>query len=143
MSRALLRDAIEPLPYPVRDDVLSYATFVEEIAEDRAAQLDISLSPEQRDQVVFLSGVMYVRDMVGGQLALADAATGRGTSYAANLDVRGLRIGSEDLVRGSPYIERLRHVRNQLNRLLTEAGVPSSAHRLSDAIQLVVYAGEH
>ena len=62
----MLRTAIEPLPYRVRDDVLSYATFVEEIAEERAARLDIRLTPEQRDQVVFLTGVMYVRDMVGG-----------------------------------------------------------------------------
>jgi hypothetical protein len=142
LSRELLRSTIAPLPYRLRDDVLSYASFVEEVAPLRAADIDVTLSRDEHDQVVFLAGVLYVRDLIAGQLALAEAATGQG-NYAASADVRGLLIGGEELKRGSPYIRRLRRLRQRLNRLLAEAGVPPTASRLTDAIHLVAAAGEH
>jgi hypothetical protein len=122
--------------------VLSYASFVEDVAPARAADLEVVLTRDEHDQVVFLAGVLYVRDLIGGQLALAEAATGQGPGYAANTDVRGLRIGGEDLRPNSPYIRQVRNVRNRLNQLLVEANVPLTASRLSDAIGLIALADE-
>jgi hypothetical protein len=142
MSRALLAEAITPLPYSLRDHVFGYATFVQEVVSSRAADMGFDLTHEQRDQVVFLSGVFYVRDLVAGQLALAEAATGKGQSAAAGAGVRGIRIGGDDLTRSSPYIKRLRTLRNDLNKLLSESNVPPTATRLSDAIELVAAAAD-
>jgi hypothetical protein len=136
MSRAALNEAIGPLPYSIRDDVLGYASFIEEVAPARAADLDIELTRKQRDQVVLLAGVLYVRDLVAGQLALAETATGSGTSAAAK-GVRGVRIAGDDLTRSSPYLRQLRRLRSRLDQLLRDAGVPPTATRLSDAIALV------
>lgn len=140
MSRALLKDAVSPLPYRLRDDVLSYASFVEDVTPDRAAQMGFELNRAQLDKVVFIAGVIYLRELVSGQLALAEAATGRGPSYAANTSVRGLRIGRDDVRRDGSYVARLRRIRSDINRLLSHAEIPSSAHRLSDAIALVAVA---
>ena len=116
---------------------MSYASFVEDVAPDRADDLDLRLTREQRDQVVFLAGIIYVRDLVAGQLALAEAATGRGKTFAANVGVNGLRLGTAELRPNSGYVIRLRRLRAALNEQLTKTGVPPTANRLSDAIVLV------
>jgi hypothetical protein len=140
MSRALLRRSVDPLPYRLREDVMGYAAFVEEIAPARAADFHIELSPDQRDQVVFVAGILHLRDLVAGQLALAETATGQRGEHAASAGVRGLRIGGEELTRGSGYIARLRTVRTRLNKLLADASIPTASSRLADAIRIVASA---
>jgi hypothetical protein len=133
VSRGQLREAVEELPYSLRENVLDYASFVEDVAGERAAAMDLQLDREQRDRVVFLAGLLHLRDVVAGQLALVEAATRGGVGR----DVRGLRIGGEDLRPGSRYVQRMRQLRRELDELLLSAGVPRHAGRLSDVIELV------
>lgn len=143
MSRALLRDAVGPLPSALRDDVLSYASFVEEVAYDRGLDLGVELTRDQRDRVVFIAGVIHLREILGGQLAIVEAATGRNPEYTATENVRGLRVGRDELRRNSGYVRRLRTVRAEMNELLLSAGVSSSASRLADAINVVAATNSH
>jgi hypothetical protein len=136
VSRGLLREPIEDLPYALRENVLDYASFVEAVAPDRAADMDLELDRDQRDRVVFFAGLLHLREVVAGQLALVEVAA----QGHVNRDVRGLRIGNEDLRPGSPYVRRMRQLRGELDDLLLSAGLSPSAGRLSDAIELVVIA---
>jgi hypothetical protein len=136
VSKRLLREAIEDLPYVLRENVLDYASFVEDVAPERAADMGLELDREQRDRVVFFAGLLHLRDVVAGQLALVETAA-RGH---VNRDVRGLRIGNEDLRPGASYVQGMRQLRRELDELLISAGVSRSAGRLSDAIELVAAA---
>lgn len=135
MSRAVLRTAVETLPSRIRDDVMSYAAFVEDVVPTMAAEINIELKADQRDRVVFLAGIMHLRDLVGAQLELADLATG--DELAANAGVRGVRVGGADIRPGGEYVRDLRSLRRELTQLLDRAGIPPLAHRLSDVIGYV------
>ena len=142
MSRALLRKAIEPLPLRLRDDVMGYASFIEQVAGERAENMGLRLDKPQRDRVVFLASVMHLRDIVSGQLALVQATSREFDGVDGGGQVKGLEVGGDDIHPGSKYGRDLRRLNNELTSLLTGAGVPAYASRLSDAIELVADGGE-
>src|SRR4051795_12135781 len=137
MSRALLRNAVEPLPLRLREDVLSYATFVEYIAPELAEDIGAELDDDGEDTVIFLAGVIHLRDLVAGQLALVRIAT----SEQDGTPVRGVRVGSERIRSQSPYATELRRVRDEIDALLTEASVPPRLSKLSEIITFVASSG--
>lgn len=133
VSKSLLHQAIEDLPRALRENILGYTSFVEDVVAERAATMDIKLDPEQRDRVVFLAGLLHLRSVVAGQLALVEV-TLRGDT---DRGVRGLRIAGEDLRPSSDYVHRMRQLRRELDELLLSAGFSQLTSRLSDAISLV------
>lgn len=137
MSRALLRDAVAPLPLRLREDVLSYAAFVEYVAPELAEDIGAELDDDGEDRVIFLAGVIHLRDLVAGQLALVRIAT----SEQHGTPVRGVRVGSERIRSQSPYAIELRRVRDEIDALLTEAGVPPRLSKLSEIITFVAFSG--
>jgi hypothetical protein len=143
MSRRLIRQAVTPLPRKLRDEVLDYAAFLEDVVADRAVQLGYVLSSSQQDRVVFIASALHLRDVVAGQLALARmAAAGPSVDMAPDApSVSGLVAGSQDITPGSPYLRQLGDLRAELDRAFLAAGVPRNAHRLSDAIELVAAPG--
>ncbi len=121
---------------------MGYARFIEEVADDRAEDMGVRLERAQRDRVVFLAAVMHLRDIVGGQLALVQA-TGRGfDGPVEGAQVKGLMVGRDDIHPRSKYAGDLRRLDTELTSLLTQAGVPPYASRLSDAIELVADGSE-
>jgi hypothetical protein len=143
MSRKQIRQAVEPLPRKLRDEVLDYAAFLSDVVADRATQLGYELSSGQQDQVVFIASAAHLRDVVAGQLALAQmAATGPSVEMAPGAPiVSGLLAGNQDITPGSPYLRELSDLRGELDRAFLQAGIPQNAHRLSDAIKLVAGSG--
>lgn len=144
MSRAQLREVVEPLPPKLRDEILDYAAFVETIVGERAEAMGYSLERPEEEDVVLLSAVLHLRDVVAGQLALARmAASGppdvQGSPGAPS--VSGLQAGRADIAPGSAYIRQLNQLRRRIDRLFVEAGIPPSASRVSDAVQLVAARG--
>jgi hypothetical protein len=143
MSRKQIRQAIEPLPRKLRDEVLDYAAFLDDVVGDRATQLGYKLTSSQRDQAVFVASALHLRDVVAGQLALAQiAAAGPPVEMAPDAPrVSGLLAGNQDITPGSPYLRQLSDLRGELDQAFREAGIPQNAHRLSDAIKLVARSG--
>lgn len=135
----MVQEAVAPLPWKLREEVLGYAYFVESVVEERAAQLGFALEKPQRDRVVFISSLLHLRDVVAGQLALARMAA-HGPAIDGSPDgprVSGLQAGSQDIFPGSPYLRQLADLRGELDAQFRQADIPPNAHRLSDAIELV------
>src|SRR5207248_821913 len=127
----------------LHDEVVDYAAFLEDVVADRARQLGYRLSSSHQDQAVFIAGAFHLRDLVAGQLALAQiAAAGPPVEMAQEAPgASGLLAGSQDITPGSPYLRQLSDLRLELDHVLLEAGIPQNAHRLSDAIRLVAGSG--
>jgi hypothetical protein len=139
MRNRLLRDAIEPLPRGIDEDVTRYAEFVEEVVYERAQEMDYTLTDVQQQRVVFLAGIFYLRDLVAGQHSLATMASEgpHVASDAGNTGVTGVAVGSEDVAPGSRYLRELARLQHDLNQRLRDAKVPAYVSSLSDTIRLL------
>lgn len=119
MSVSLLASTLQDLPYSLREQVIGYAESVSAAAPTIAASVDVTLSPQLSDQLVFLAGVRKLHGLVASSFWALDNAT----SLLALSEVRSVRVGALDYSRGSPLHTSLRELLDALELALAREGI--------------------
>ena|SRR5213075_3372347 len=117
MSMKALSDAIDPLPYALSEQVLSYARALELAAPEIFADAGVKRTRERTDALVFVAGLRKLFSIVDANYWVVDNASAilsrQGDQYA-------VRVGGADLSRGGTYHESLGRMLADFQQLLVE-----------------------
>lgn len=124
MPSAELRELLDQLPTPVRDQLAGFSVY----AEDRAPELFASLDRPDADSTLLhnfllLAFAWRLWRAVDGQYALLSGALG----LLAPFDAVGFQLGSALYTRGSPPTIVLSELRSSLLATLSRAGIAQVA----------------
>jgi len=118
MSRAAFRRVIANLPPRLRDQLDGYVQTVEMHASDIFDDAGVPITPERRNQLVFIAGVRRLWALVDGQYELLHNTL----DTLGGQEVDAISIGSTVYAPGSPEYRRVRLLRDQLRERLQELG---------------------
>jgi hypothetical protein len=129
----------ENLSYAHRDQILGFATFVEEAADDLLEAAGVQAITELLiDQLVYAAGVWRLWQSINSQVSLLNNSL---TLMAAS-GVDGVRLGGTTYTRNSQQYVMLTALRDDLRRVLRDSGlqfIPNSA-TLTELVRGVVQA---
>jgi len=128
MSLEALRETLSALPYTLSDQILSFATFIEDAADDLfpAAGLPDPTS-DQINQLVYIAGIWRLWKIVSGQLSLLNAALGflsetdaPGVADRVARPSGGFLLGATTYDRESPTYHLLLELETNLRQVLRD-----------------------
>lgn len=129
----------ENLSYAHRDQIIGFATFVEDAADDLLEAAGVQTINERLvDQLVYAAGVWRLWQSINSQVSLLNNSL---TLMAAS-GVDGVRLGSTTYTRNSQQYVMLTGLRDDLRTVLRDNGlqfIPSSA-TLAELVRGVVQA---
>jgi hypothetical protein len=140
VSLSELMSAIENLSYAQRDQILGFATFVEDAADDLLEAAGIQdISEPLIDQLVYAAGVWRLWQSINSQVSLLNNSL---TLMAAS-GVNGVQLGSTTYTRSSSDYVMLTDLRNDLRRALQSVGLQfvTSSSSLAELVRGVVQDG--
>lgn len=109
MSLSELVSATNGLPYSLKDQVLGFATFVEDSADDLLESAGVTeISDSLIDELVFAAGMWRLWKSVNAQISLLDSSL---TLLAAS-GVSEVRMGTTSYTRSSPVYGLLTTLRD-------------------------------
>jgi len=98
---------LEPLPYTLRQRVEGYAEFIEETAEQVAADTGLPAEPSFRDEFVYFAGLRRLWTLVDSQYWLID----RSLALGAGFGVTSVAAGRHRFDRDAGPLYELRRLR--------------------------------
>lgn len=116
MSLWILRDMIDELPRSLREQVDSYALFVQEAGPEVFRSLDVDPTPTQVDTLVFLAGLRRLWGLVDSQAWLLDNSL----HLLARHDIKEIRVHSAVYSRNAQSYRRLKELRDDMMRELDD-----------------------
>jgi hypothetical protein len=119
MPRAELTEMLRPLPYSLRERVEGYVTTVAAEAPGIFEQADVPLTPEVRDDFLFLCGVRKLWAIVDAEFHMLTGSL----SLLHDQGVEEVRVGNSIHARGSETYAVVRNLRNGLQGELIELGI--------------------
>jgi hypothetical protein len=137
-----LMSVAEALPYALREQVVGFATFVEDAADallEAAGVYDVQAS--LIDQLVYTAGVWRLWQSVNGQTSLLDSSL----RLLENNGVDGVQLGGSTYDRRSPQYWMLTNLRSELRSVFRDSGLQFvlTSTSLSDLVRSVVQANGH
>lgn len=142
MSLDELVSVTENLSYAHRDQILGFATFVEDAADDLLEGAGVhDVSQQLIDQLVYAAGVWRLWQSINSQVSLLNNSL---TLMAAS-GVNGVQLGGTTYTRNSRQYIMLMSLRDNLRRVLRDNGlqfVPGSS-TLAELVRGVVQADGH
>jgi hypothetical protein len=136
MSRRLLSAAIAPLPFAIREQLESYADFVDATADDLLPEGGARTTSSLRDDFVFTATLRRLWHLVSGEYWLLDHAL----ALSDRLRVGGLSAGGTLLIRGEGVHSTIRQLRDNLDAELRRNGLSDlvRARSLEELVTLLV-----
>jgi hypothetical protein len=108
------------LHYSLRDQILGYATYVEDAAEDLFAGMGFADVPVERiNTLVYVAGVWRLWQIVNGQISILDNAL----ALLATSGVNSVQLGQTFYSGRSEGIHMLVELRDDLGRVLAQQGL--------------------
>ena len=139
MSLLKLRDATRELPYALQDQILNYASYAEDSADELFESTGI---PEPTvalaGQLAYIAGLWRLWQAINSQLSLLNNSV----ALIADQGGEGVRIGSRLYRPGSYEYGMLRNLRDELKRVLVsqDLGIVTAARSLGE---LAAYVADH
>lgn len=128
MSIKALSEAIEPLPYTLSEQVLSYAKSLEAAAPQIFADAGIQRTRENTDKLVFIAGLRKLFSIMDGNYWVIDNASALLSKQANQYAVH---VGGTDLSRGGAYHSSLRRMLTEFTQLLLDKNLMRHVRDLS------------
>jgi len=120
MSLKLLSDALESLPYSLKEQVLGYARSISEAAPEIFKEAGVRRDNKTEDTLVFLAGMKKLFSIVDSNYWVIDNA---GAILEKEQSQFSVRIGGSDFSRGGDYLSKLDMIRKELNSYFIEQGI--------------------
>ena len=142
MSLDELVSVTENLSYAHREQVLGFATFVEDAADDLLEAAGVhNVNDQLIDQLVYAAGVWRLWQSINSQVSLLNNSL---TLMAAS-GVNGVRLGSTTYTRDSQQNLMLTRLRDDLRRVLRDNGLQfmTSSASLPELVRSVVRTDGH
>ena len=127
---------LEGRPYTLREQVIGFAMFVEDAAQEVLAMVEVQQpNAAMIDQLIFMAGVWRIWQTVNGPLRILQSAT----DLLSQQGVGVVQIGGSTYSRESAVYRMLISLRNDLLRLLQDQGLIelTRATTLRDVAHLV------
>lgn len=129
MSMADVYQLVEALPWALRDQIIRYASAVNDAVPEIVREARVELSRRLRDDIVVVAALKKLHAI----MTLDRWAIDRMLSYLDGHDIAGMTLGSQLIVRGdSEYAETAAMLR-ELNTFLSE-------HDLLELVMTRTYA---
>src|SRR5437016_3333672 len=120
MSFDELVSVTEDLSYAHRDQILGFATFVEDAADDLLEAAGVqNVSIQLIDQLVYAAGVWRLWQSINSQVSLLSNSL----ALMAASGVNGVRLGGTTYTRDSQQYLMLTGLRDDLRRVLRDNGL--------------------